>query len=581
MSKGTVIAVANRLLRYLTTAALILGSVLPLKAEMGPPVSADKKLIAFAQNQLVDTTYLREHIAEIEDDLALDGVIIALYSDDWTGRRTGQEDRYFGGHHFSVADFRQGIQDLQNTQFSKFKHNFIQFATSARGATDPSASEDDANLDWYDPNWSVVANNAAVLATVAREAGLEGLWLDVEGYQPSPGPWGAPFNYRKRPDQSQRSIEEISPQVRKRGQEFMAAIVAAYPDITIVVIPQTGEWDGLQYELLPAFVDGMLESLGPQTTLINGLERGYSLRTYAEFLSLRVEAETDGRAKSQAGPLFDRMRYGMGIWPDHPTEEDDAFKFHLSPAEFSRNYRTPEALEHSLYYALTAVDPGSYVWLFIWQQPLWFRPDLRQARDLGEFPAAYREALRNCRKPHDLSWVAENVDIKPPITPEDLAAHGQSILLNGDLEEWADGAPVHWLPRGQGPDIAQEQEQVHSGTSAARLTTAWTEDSNHVWIDQLLPAVPYRGKTITVGIWMKCSLEDGGPQVFDFAEGAAEPYQWPLHYTEGPDVNGWRFCTSTKKIRPNADQVGFRLGAHLIHGISIYLDEAQAVVVAP
>jgi len=59
-----VIAVANRLLRYLTTAALILGSVLPLKAEMGPPVSADKKLIAFAQNQLVDTTYLREHIAE-------------------------------------------------------------------------------------------------------------------------------------------------------------------------------------------------------------------------------------------------------------------------------------------------------------------------------------------------------------------------------------------------------------------------------------------------------------------------------------------------------------------------------------
>ncbi|GAG01752.1 unnamed protein product, partial [marine sediment metagenome] len=266
---------------------------------------------------------------------------------------------------------------------------------------------------------------------------------------------GAPFNYRKRPDQSQRSIEEISAQVRKRGREFMAAIVAAYPDITIVVIPQTGEWAGLQYELLPAFVDGMLESLGPQTTLINGVERGYSRRTYAEFLSLRVEAETDGRAKSQAGPLFDRMRYGMGIWPDAPTEEDDAFKFHLSPTEFSRNYRTPEALEHSLYYALTAIDPGSYVWLFIWQQPLWFRPDLRQARDLGELPAAYREALRNCREPHDLGWVAENVDIKPPTMPEDLAAHGQSILLNGDLEEWADGAPVHWLPRGQGPDIAQ------------------------------------------------------------------------------------------------------------------------------
>jgi len=548
---------------------------------MGPPVSPDKKLIAFAQNQLVDTTYLREHIAEIEDDLALDGVIIALYPDDWTGRRTGQEDRYFGGHHFTIDDFRQGIEDLKNTPFRRFKHNFIQFATSARGASDPSASEGDANLDWFDPNWSVVANNGAVIATVAREVGFEGLWLDFEGYQPSPGPWGEPFNYRKRPDQSQRSIEEISAQVRKRGREFMAAIVAAYPDITIVMIPQAGEWSGLQYELLPAFVDGMLESMGPQTTLINGLERGYSLRTYAEFLSLRIAAEREGRAKTQVGALFDRMRYGMGVWVDHPTEEDDPFKFYLNPADFSRNYRTPEALEHSLYYALTVADPGSYVWLFIWQQPLWFRPDLRQTQNLGELPAAYREALRNCRKPHDLSWVAENVEIKPPLMPEDLAAHGSSILLNGDFEQWADGAPLHWLPRGQGPDIAREQEQVHSGASAVRLTTDRPEGANHVWIDQLLPAEPYRGKTITVGVWMKCSLEEIGPQVFDIAEGATEPYDWPMTYTKGPDVNGWRFCTSTKKIRPNADQVGFRLGTHLIHGISIYIDDAQAVVVEP
>ncbi|MCK4324335.1 MAG: hypothetical protein KAW89_07385, partial [Armatimonadetes bacterium] len=302
--------------------------------------------------------------------------------------------------------------------------------------------------------------------------------------------------------------------------------------------------------------------------------------TYAEFLSLRVEAETDGRAKSQAGPLFDRMRYGMGLWPDY-IEAYDPYDFHQDPEDFGKNYRTPEALEHSLYYALTVADPGTYIWLFTRQQKLWFRADLRRAQNLGELPSAYREAIRNSRKPHNLSWVAENVDIKPPIMPEDLAAHGQSILLNGDLEEWADGAPVDWLPRGQGPEIAREQEQVHSGASAARLTTAWTEGSSHVWIDQLLPAVPYRGKTITLGVWIKCSLEDVAIQIFDFAEGAAEPYQWPVTATKGPYVNGWRFCTSTKKIRPNADQVGFRLGTHLVHGISIYLDEAQAVVVGP
>ncbi len=577
----------RNLIIALLGAVLIMAGGLSAVAETGPPVATDKKLLGWAVNAL-EPASLRRHIAELEQELALDGLVIALNADDWTGPRNGQEYRFFGGHRFTVDDFRQVLDDLKNTRFTSFKHNFFQFATSATGAH--YTSEADANLDWFDPNWSVVANNAAVIATVAREAGFEGLWLDVEGYQPSPGPWGTPFDYRARPDQDKRSLAEVSAQVRKRGRQFMAAIVGAYANITIVVIPQTGEWDGFssawQYELLAPFVDGMLEALGPEATLVNGLEKGYPLRTYAEFLSLRAQAETEGRQKSQAGPLFDRMRYGMGLFVDSGSEVGGPCGgWHTDPHEFDKNYRTPEGLEHTLYYALTAVDPGSYVWLYVWHPQVWYNPEARKEENLSrqpkqcvlcphrEVPQAYLDAFRHCREPHDLARVPETT-FKRTMTPKELADRGNDILMNGDLESWtvAGEAPDHWIASGQEPAVYRELKEVKSGRYALRLTTALPHGRGHVFIDQSVPAQPYAGKTVTLGAWV---TGEAGAQILDFANGSVEVGGTG---TEHIGQDGWRFRTNTKAIRTDADTVVFRLGAHLVSGVNVYIDEASAVV---
>jgi len=37
-----------------------------------------------------------------------------------------------------------------------------------------------------------------------------------------------------------RTLTEVSMQVRKRGREWMQAVTTAYPEITIILYPSTG-----------------------------------------------------------------------------------------------------------------------------------------------------------------------------------------------------------------------------------------------------------------------------------------------------------------------------------------------------
>ena len=71
--------------------------------EIGPPIEADKKLIGFAINS-ADAGYLREHVADVER-LPLDGLILFVYPDDWTGPRSGQEGMFFGGRRVYLRRF--------------------------------------------------------------------------------------------------------------------------------------------------------------------------------------------------------------------------------------------------------------------------------------------------------------------------------------------------------------------------------------------------------------------------------------------------------------------------------------------
>jgi len=322
-------------------------------AEVGLPIPPDKKILGFAPD-LVDTSYLKKHIAELEQ-IPIDGLIVAVHPD-W--KKIAEGELYLGriqlasGERYKREDYQQAIADLQQTKFNRFTDNFIDFSLCANNA-----------YDWFDERWSVYAENAGVLA------------IDVENYGGANVPVPYPFSYSlraSRADNSKRSFEEVAAEVRKRGREFMEAVVAVYPDIIIIMHPDMWGSESNQFELLSAFTDGLLEG-GPQARLIDAGGLAYDAMLYENFSQMRQYAEKRGPERSQVPELFkNRMKYAFGLWVD--SKPDLYGGWHTEPKEFDMNYRSLERLEHSLYNALTVAD--RYVWLFVIHPQVWWQPHL-------------------------------------------------------------------------------------------------------------------------------------------------------------------------------------------------------------
>ena len=532
-------------------------------AQSGPKIAPHKKILGFAVNT-VDPAYLKEHVADIER-LPLDGLNISVYPDDWGPNRSGQEGLFFGGRRFTRDDFAKSLADLKATPFKRLTDNFLQLETAARGSG-ITGKPADGNLDWFDPNWSGIAENGAVLAWLARAAGFRGLFLDVEHYAGSLGPWHGKhiFDYAASPSRETYTQQETAAQIQLRGREWMRAVGQAYPTITIIIIQDTG-WHG--QGLVEFFVRGMLEARG-QATLIDGGEGAYFHVTHKDFATLRNGAQ----GTHASDPLFAPVQYAFGVWVD-PTPNQYG-GWHTDPADFHRNYRSPRELEHTLYGALTESD--KYVWLYTWHPAPWFTPVVRPRPMLSQcllcphdrVPDAYLRALVDCRKPHDLSWSPEvperlfYFDDAVLVEGKTITGKQPNLLENPGFEKWSTGpnpTPARWTVGGEGPVIVRERKIVKSGRSAARLTTDRTH--GHVLIDMRLPATRFAGKTITLGTWLRAEIgEVAGVEILDFVQGRHEVTGGGGH----PGDRRWRFVTVTRSIRPDATgQVVLRLSVHV------------------
>ena len=564
------------------------GSVM---AQTGPAVGQGKKLIAFATNaHAASPAYLREHIAEIEQRLPLDGLIIFVYHDDWvtearegkrargSGIKNGQEGMFFGGRRFTRDDFSKDLGDLKATTFSKFTDNFILLSTTELGSQ-WTGNKEHRNLDWFDPNWSAIAGNGAVAAWVAKEAGFRGIFIDAEQYAGGQGPWKRPFDYRARPDMDQRTLAEVSTQARKRGREWMQAVTAVYPDITVILYPNTGWQNTIDYELLGPFADGMLEGLGPKATLVDS-GQAYQYQTYQEFVNLKDKARKQGLKKTQVPDLYRNVEQGFGLWLDHESRVGGPFAgWHTDPKDYHKNYRPPEELGHTLHNALTVSD--RYVWLYVWHGYEWWAPGTKNIKSCplcphpdGLFQNAYADAFANCRKPHPLDWKPAREE--KIFTADDLAEMGENILDNADLENWLvpDQSPPGWYLGGQGPVVARDDKNIKSGGAySASLSTVLAR--GHVFLDQRVAAGPYAGKTITLGAWVRAEHNTGGVQILDFV---GDDHESSAVTSEWTDDTGWRFMTATKTIREDATLIVFRLGVGAVKGFSVSFDGSQAVV---
>jgi hypothetical protein len=490
----------------------------------------------------VQPAYLRQFVGELEKQFPIDGLIITVQSDDHVAEKigigsAGRNLYWFGGKAFKRGDFTKAIADLKATRFGRFTDNFMGFNAGGdiRGLGVP---------DWFSDDWSRVTGNAAAAAYVAKEGGLKGLVIDTEAYATG-GPrsaWRNPFFYQQYSSayngKPPHTFAECVKQVRKRGYEFGQALTKVYPDITLMFLHQKGYTGETGYVLLAPFVDGIIEGCGNKATIIDGGEPAYLMMTRNAFVGLRNKVTSSGHTVSDMPQLRNKkLQQAFGIWVDYSPQ--GAGGWHTAPNLWGRNHKSPKRLEHTLYNALTVSD--RYVWLFTIHPPYWWNPHLRTAEHVQdqmqyspgwqcplcphtEIPQAYIDALRNCRKPHDLNW-------RPPTPPKrfvylddavmvkgtDLSGNQPNLLKNAGFEDWSAGkrgAADDWETGGL---IWREDDVVKTGSYAAGVTT--TLPQHHFYVSQVFRAEQFAGETLSFGAWFKTELTDVGAIEFVYDDG--------------------------------------------------------------
>jgi len=338
--------------------------------------SKSKKVIYYGWG-LPDTQYVRDHWREMEE-MPFDGLGIVVAADRqlWQTGRKGTPNQLgwqvMGERRFRMEDFREAIADLKSARWRNFTENFLPVILSTSIST--------SGLNWFDDRrWQIIANNFAVVAKIAAEGGMKGLIVDPEHYG------CALFTYAEQRKQVSRPFEEYVTVARKRGREVMKAITGQKPDAvllsfyaySLVAVQMEGRKSmaDIQYSLLAAFYDGLLEAMHDRARLVDGFEFSYGYKAREPFIV--AYARIHGPAGSfSAVPKQYRTRVSAGF--GLRIDNKDSFDY-FKPEEFR------EALRH----ALEVSD--KYVWIY-GQIPRFFPPSGIPSSYIEAIAAAHREA---------------------------------------------------------------------------------------------------------------------------------------------------------------------------------------------
>ncbi len=375
----------------------------PVLADGARPfrVGPDKKLIEWGWDE-PNTAFMREN-AERMDRVGFDGVIFHA-EPVVDGQPVNFAWSCWSSRRFEYEQFAQVVADLQACRFQRMTDNFLRFNVCP------------GDVDWFDDEaFAVVAHNAAVGARVAREGGCKGFMFDIEMY-------GEPlWTYEKLKHRETKSFAEYEAIVTQRGREFMRAVNAEYPDITMMMTFGYGisgvgtDRSKVGYGLLKNFLDGMYEVAAPRTTIVDGYEGAYSFRRHQQF---REAYKTTREKMASFCSVPDRyrkhLRVGFGIWMDM-----DFRRYGWDLRDFERNYFTPDEFAYSVFCGLSVCD--RYVWVYT-EKPLWWTHT--------RVPTAYRLALRRARGPmaiEDERYGRRNIKGMPPeAAPRAAAQPGYS-----------------------------------------------------------------------------------------------------------------------------------------------------------
>ena len=217
-----------------------------------------------------------------------------------------------------------------------------------------------------DAAWARFASNMGVLAAVTRKAGVAGILVDPEDY-----PKNGQFRLR-REDGEPVAVANL---VRRRAREVFGAVFRAHPSATVLSYAFLS-WCNKKYlsasdpraavlaagDLFPAFVDGILDVLPPEATLVDGAEqyRNDALRndfavSYVGMKKAVALVSPENRSK-----YLLQMKVGFGMFVDmYWREKAKDFNWYIGPVNGSR-------LEHFRLNFAQAMDVADgVVWLYM------------------------------------------------------------------------------------------------------------------------------------------------------------------------------------------------------------------------
>jgi len=401
--------------RRARTCVAVMGVIGLVAALGGAAEVGEKKLVAVGWD-MPNAERLRANYQ------AMDALPFRGSSLRFTGRgNTPFLDFAHGRDIWKPEDIAQITEDLAAAQPQRLTDCFL----------DVKATPGD--VDWFDDEgWATIVDHWRTAARVAKRGGIAGILFDPESYR------NAQFGYKDQPQAGEHSFEEYTRMARQRGREVMTAVTEEYPEITIFGLfmlsifgPQVDQPTPAlatnRYGLYPGFIDGWLDGVGDDVTLVDGCESAYRFNSDVEHLAAAnlirnkcqrlISPENRYRYRAQ-------VQVSFGLYLDAYVNPPDS-SWYIDPGE-----QTPlQRLEANLTSALNAAD--EYVWLYGEQASWWTTPHpTAEAKRWVELLPGIEEMLWSVIEP--VEYAARLID---------QAGDAENLLANADFSTGRGGAP--------------------------------------------------------------------------------------------------------------------------------------------
>jgi hypothetical protein len=382
-----------------------------------------KKLIEWGFD-MPTPEYLRDNIQSMEEQ-PFDGLVFRLRK--WPA--------YSAFETTSLSKSEMKLDVLSSIAWGKFDSNFLHlWATNTSG------------MDWFnDAHWETITSNLKLYVKAVNAAHAKGIVFDIEPYEKfGKNPWRF-WTKEQQELYPGQTLREVEAKVRERGAQFMNTLQSEKPDITLLCALLLGTYrneaehyfintpERRTYALLPAFVNGMLDVIGPEVVIVDGrmtyqnlsgsyyfddtrkfeFARDY-VRGAREFISPENQEKYDKQVQVGQTAFAD---YIFGLLPANSLDGQLPNYYGTLSNKYMKQW-----WEHNIYQALATTD--EYVYMYN-EHMSWWGPEANP--NYPELVLDVREGIEHAREKFFNNQPLGFSMVKPDEVLWDKNQHGEFV----------------------------------------------------------------------------------------------------------------------------------------------------------